>query len=254
MSTSILNRIPTVTKNLLIINIIVFAFEALLPGAVQRFDDLLALHYVSSPGFKIWQVFTYMFLHANFTHLFFNMFALWMFGSVLEWTLGRRRFLFFYISCGIGAALIQLGVYAVILSKYQAILDPSQFHDVVTYSWECMHGNITAVPTSILGCPVDVCQSVIALVNVPCVGASGAIFGLLLAFAMLYPNREMYFMFIPVPIKAKWMVLGYCLLELSLGIGGAADGVAHFAHIGGALVGFIILFYWKKKGTFCGWY
>lgn len=101
MGTNIFGRIPSVTKNLLIINIIVFAFGALMPKAVQNMEDILALHYATSPGFHVWQVFTYMFMHGSFTHLFFNMFALLMFGSVLEWTMGWRRFLFFYISCGI---------------------------------------------------------------------------------------------------------------------------------------------------------
>lgn len=246
MGTNIFGRIPSVTKNLLIINIIVFAFGALMPKAIQNMEDVLALHYATSPGFHVWQVFTYMFMHGSFTHLFFNMFALLMFGSVLEWTMGWRRFLFFYISCGIGAALIQMGVFAIILSKYQAMMNPSQFHDVIVYGWDAMHQGLYFIDSTR--------ATISSLVNTPCVGASGAIFGLLLAFAMLYPNRELYLMFIPIPIKAKWMVLGYCLLELSLGLTGAADGIAHFAHLGGAAFGFAILMYWKKKGAFRGNY
>lgn len=246
MGTGIFGRIPSVTKNLLIINIIVFSFGALIQDAIPRMEDFLALHYATSPGFRIWQIFTYMFMHANVTHLFFNMFALFMFGSILEWTMGWKRFLFFYISCGIGAALVQMGVFAIILSKYRAMMDPSQFHDVIAYGWNAMHQGMYLTDSTF--------ATISSLVNTPCVGASGAIFGLLLAFAMLYPNREMYFMFIPIPIKAKWMVLGYCLLELSLGLTGAADGIAHFAHLGGAAVGFLILMYWKKKGAFRGSY
>lgn len=246
MSNNIFGRIPSVTKNLLIINVIIFLFGMLFPAKTQAMEDLFALHYISSPGFEPWQLFTYMFMHGNFTHLFFNMFALLTFGSMLEWTMGQRRFLFFYISCGIGAALVQMGVFAVILSKYQTMLFPLPYDEIVSQGWDAMHQGLVFTDSTL--------QSISSLVNVPCVGASGAIFGLLLAFAMLYPNHEMYLMFIPIPIKAKWMVLGYCLLELSLGIGGVADGVAHFAHLGGALIGFIILFYWKKKGAFGGRY
>jgi membrane associated rhomboid family serine protease len=174
------------------------------------------------------------------------MFALLMFGGIIEWTLGSRRYLFYYISCGLGAALVQLLVFAIMLSKYSSMYQPEEYQYIIEKGWELLqNGQIFVDPSA---------SSLALLVNSPTLGASGAIYGILLAFGMLYPNREMYIMFIPVPIKAKWMVLGYVLIELSLGIGAVNDGVAHFAHLGGMLIGFMMLYYWKKRGEFNGWY
>lgn len=239
-------NIPPVTKNLLIINVIIFLAMTVVPQIGVNIDRYCALYYVESPGFRFWQPLTYMFVHGNFTHLFFNMFALLMFGGIIEWTLGSKRFLVYYLSCGIGAAFIQFGVYALMLAKYHNMFDAAQYSYIVDEGWNALRqGKIFMDPTW---------AKLSMLVNMPTVGASGAIYGVLLAFGMLYPNRELYIMFIPVAIKAKWMVLGYAAIELLLGVGGAADNIAHFCHLGGMLFGFGLLLYWKKRGTFRGWY
>ena len=169
-----------------------------------------------------------------------------MFGSIIEYTLGSRRYLFYYVSCGLGAALIQLIVFALMLNKYSAMFSPDEYQYIIENGWDLLKTGMTFADPS--------ASALSLLVNSPTLGASGAIYGILLAFGMLYPNREMYIMFIPVPIKAKWMVIGYALIELSLGIGAVNDGVAHFAHLGGMLIGFVMLYYWKKRGNFSGWY
>lgn len=241
----ILHRLPPVTLNLLIINVLVFVFMALIPASKEMlFFNYCGLHYVQSPGFNPAQILTYMFIHSGFTHLFFNMFALFMFGPVIEWSVGSRRFLFYYICCGVGAALIQEAVYAVMVQKYIGMLSADDFHLVVSEGWKAMKQGLNfSDPT--LG-------SLNALVNSPTVGASGAIYGVLLAFGMLYPNRPIYLMFIPVPIAAKWMVIGYGVLELLMGVTNTASNVAHFAHLGGMVFGIFIILYWKRKGIVHG--
>lgn len=239
-------NLPPVTKNLLIINVLIWLAMEFVPALNVSLTRYCALYYVESPGFGAWQLVTYMFLHGSFSHLFFNMFALLMFGGIIEWTMGSKRFLVYYLSCGIGAALIQEGVFALMVTKYHHIFSAVEFSQIVTQSWDLMRtGRIFTDPTL---------AGLSMLVNAPTVGASGAIYGVLLAFGMLYPNREMYIMFIPVAVKAKWMVLGYGVLELMLGIGAANDGVAHFAHLGGMIFGFLLLLYWKKRGDFTRWY
>lgn len=233
---------PPVTKNLLIINVLIWLVGEIIPGLGAKLDTYCALHYYMSPGFNPAQLFTYMFLHGSFSHLFFNMFALLMFGGIIEWTLGSRRFLFYYISCGIGAALVQMGIYAIMISKYQAMFSPAEFQQIIDQGYELMQNGLIYSDPSMAG--------LASLVNGATVGASGAIYGVLLAFGMLYPDREMFIMFIPVPVKAKWVVLGYGLLEICLGFGGVNDGVAHFAHLGGMLFGFLMIYYWKKKGLY----
>lgn len=207
---------PPVTKNLLIINTIIWAAMALVPTIDTRLTQWCALHYFSSPGFNVAQLITYMFMHGGFMHLFFNMFALVMFGGIIERSMGSKRFLFYYVSCGLFAALVQMGAYALVLTKYQNMFTPDAIN---------------------------------SLVNGPMVGASGAIYGIILAFGMLYPNQPIYLYF-AIPIKAKWLVLGYGILELSYGLGSMTDNVAHFAHLGGMIAGVILILYWKKKGVF----
>jgi membrane associated rhomboid family serine protease len=240
-------NMPPVTKNLLIINTLIWAFMAIAPWTLSmRMDALFSLHYVTSPGFKIWQPFTYMFLHGGFTHLFFNMFALFMFGTTIEYVMGSRRFLSFYVVCGLGAAFIQEIVYALMLTKYNAMFTPVEYEYIVQNGWQAIQEGKNFMDPYMGGLN--------ALVNGSTVGASGAIYGILLAFGMIFPNREMYIMFIPVPVKAKWVVLGYAVIELVMGISGANDNVAHFAHLGGMIFAFVMLIYWKKKGYFRGYY
>lgn len=246
-----LSNIPPVTKNLIIINLILwlFMFVAMQssPHTYEKVMTLGALHYWTAPDFNPVQLMTYMFMHSSqgLGHIFFNMFALFMFGGILERTLGARRFLFYYISCGIGAALIQEGVWA--LTWQGAFAD-----------WYAHATGLTADQVSqMLSYTLssgDGMEVVDAYLNnaMLTIGASGAIYGILLAFGMLFPNAPLYIMFIPVPVKAKWMVLGYGVLEILLGLSEAAglhDGIAHFAHLGGMIFGFLMIWYWKKKGN-----
>lgn len=241
--TRIFQNLPPVTKNLIIINVLIWLVMALVPSVDAGFEKLFAIHYFSSPAFNVMQFVTYMFLHRGFTHLFFNMFGLLMFGGIIERSMGSMRFLFYYISCGMFAALAQMGVYAIMLHPYLGMYTPEQFAEIVKEGWKALQmGYQFNDPTL---------AHINSLVNGSMVGASGAIYGVILAFGMLFPNQPMYLMFIPVPIKAKWMVLGYGALELLLGLGNStADNVAHFAHLGGMVAGVMLILYWKKKGIF----
>lgn len=216
--------LPTVVKNLLIINVLFF-LATMAAESVFRIDlaDYLGLHYIGASDFHPYQLVTYMFMHGSFTHLFFNMFALWMFGNTLENIWGSNRFLLFYFVCGIGAGLVQELVqyiqYATTLQAYTSVN---------------MGGHI--IP---MGDYLNLLKTV---------GASGAVYGILLAFGMMFPNSTLYIYF-AIPIKAKWFVLIYGVIELFSGLSGTADGVAHFAHLGGMLFGLILILYWKKKGN-----
>ncbi len=189
-------------------------------------DRYLALHFFFAEDFNVAQFFTYMFMHANFAHIFFNMFAVWMFGSVLERYLGSSKFLLFYVVCGLGAGLVQ--EVAQLVTYYSMGLD-----HYLTVSFGDGYPPI----------PMD------AFLNSwSTVGASGAVFGILLGFGMRFPEERMFVFPIPVPIKAKWFVIGYAAIELMLGISPSVhDNVAHFAHIGGMLFGFLLILYWKYK-------
>lgn len=208
-------NIPPVVKNLLIINVLVFLTQNLLPAGLEAwFYKTFALSF--PVGLKtLYQTVSYMFMHANFTHLLFNMFALWMFGRIVEYDLGSKRFLIYYLVCGVGAAVIQLGVnYAEIASL--------------------------------------VAQGYTYLPRFTTVGASGAVFGLLLAYGMIHPNNVVMLMFPPIALKAKWFVVLYGVLELLGGVASSGSNVAHFAHLGGMLFGLLLLRYWKKKNQI--WY
>ncbi|MFI3323425.1 MAG: rhomboid family intramembrane serine protease [Rikenellaceae bacterium] len=187
---------PPVVLNLMIVNcLVLMATNIFSPDFFYRY---FALWGVNSPLFKPFQVVTYMFMHANVNHLFFNMFSLWMFGRTLEQVFGQKRFLTYYMVCGISAGLIQLAVSAATNGMY------------------------------------------------PTVGASGSVFGLLLAFGVLFPNQIIMLLIPPIPIKAKWFVMIYGVIELFLGVSGRQMGVAHFAHLGGMIGGYLLLMYWKK--------
>jgi len=217
--------IPPVIKNLVIINALIFLAEyALGPEVRNNIENLFALHTVQSPLFKPHQLVTYMFLHGNFTHILYNMFALWMFGSVLENYWGPKRFLIFYTVCGIGAAVFHLAV------LYREMIPVIQ--ELQLYS-----------PDSVEAARYNHDFPL----NQPTVGASGAVFGCLAAFGYLFPNSLIYLYFF-VPVKAKWLVLGYAAIELFSGISASAgDNVAHWAHLGGGLVGLLLVIYWNKS-------
>lgn len=239
----IFQNMPPVTKNLLILNVLICGVMALVPSLDASLERLFSLHYFSSPGFNVAQLFTYMFLHASFMHLFFNMFGLVMFGGIIERSMGSQRFLFYYISCGLFAALVQMGVYALMINHYHEMVGSEQWTYIVDEGWRLMQRGYTFTdPTA---------AKINMLVNGSMVGASGAIYGVILAFGMLFPNQPIYLMFIPVPIKAKFMVIGYGVLELLFGISNnSGDNVAHFAHLGGMIAGVLLILYWKKKGVF----
>ncbi len=203
-------QMPPVVMNLLIVNAICYLATSITPRPfAEHFTDLFALQYFESTYFRIWQPFTYMFLHGNLSHIFFNMFALWMFGRSLEYEMGSKRFLTYYLVTGVGAALLQMGV---------------NYFEFAQYAPE-----------------------VKAHIHSATVGASGAVYGLLLAFGMFYPNSIIMLLFPPIPMKAKYFVIIFGLVELFLGFTGRQSGVAHFAHIGGMLWGWLLLLWWKKQ-------
>lgn len=241
----IFNSIPVVTKNLIIINFLVWLFMMV---CGQRMDlDVVrfgGLHYWGASDFNPAQLLTYMFMHSttDLAHILFNMFTLFMFGITLERVLGPGRFLFYYLSCGVGAALVQELVWAL------------TWHDMFTKLLANMNGVDFATMGAYIDHTVAMGQDLPFLNSLITVGASGAIFGVLLAFGMIFPNRPLFIMFIPVPIKAKWMVIGYGVIELLIGLSQPGSTVAHFAHLGGMIFGFLIILWWKRKGVIHGGY
>lgn len=234
--------IPPVTRNLIIINLLIWIVEAISDSFGTRLVDILGLHFFwgfSGCDFNPVQLITYMFLHDQHSimHVAFNMFTLYMFGRILEQTWGAKRFLIYYFVCGIGAALVQEGVWALtwkhdfinaIVSRTGLMPDTVRMY-------------LSTDPAQFEGLMQAFRNSMVTM------GASGAVFGLLLAFAFLFPNIPLYLFFIPVPIKAKYMVLGYAVIEFFLGVTGNMGTVAHFAHLGGMLFGLALLLWWRKK-------
>lgn len=225
-----MNQLPVVTKNLIAINVLMFFATWVFQSKGINLENWLSLHFFLAEDFHPYQLITYMFMHGGFTHLFFNMFALFMFGRVLETVWGGKRFLIYYFVTGIGAAviqeLVQYGYYEAYLSEYRNV-------------------NLagTIIPMS-------------AYLNLwKTVGASGAVYGILLAFAMMFPNERMFIIPFPFPIKAKYFVIIFCAIELLLGLSNnASDNVAHFAHLGGMLFGFVLVLLWRKKNEIGGPY
>ena len=230
---SSLNTLPEVIKNLLIINgLLFFATESLKNYGINL-TTFLALHQFQSPDFMPHQLITHLFMHGNLSHLFFNMFALWMFGKTLENIWGAKRFLIYYMITGIGAATLHLAI-----NQYQIFNLASTMPEMLDIAKQGLYnaGNADSLRLT-------------QLVSTPTVGASGAVFGILLAFGMLFPNTLLYIYF-AIPIKAKYFVLAYGFLELYLGISNnPADNVAHFAHLGGMIFGFFLIKYWEKNRT-----
>jgi membrane associated rhomboid family serine protease len=234
-------HIPPVVKNLLIINVLFFAAKYVLKGSGIDLDLLLGVFYIDSASFKPWQLITYMFMHGNFMHIFFNMFALFMFGGVLEARWGAKRFINFYLITGLGAVALQMAVQAY---EVHAITG-SFFNNPIIIDRVANLAEIRVPGLTELSK-----DTLIGIYAGPMLGASGAIFGLLVAFGMLYPNTEMYVMFIPVPIKAKYLIPVYMLMELSLGVAQMpGDSIAHYAHLGGGLVGFILVKLWGDRNN-----
>jgi len=207
---------PIVTRNILLINLLVFLFDMAMQRHGILLSNILGLHYVSAPNFHFWQPITYMFMHADFGHIFCNMFAVWMFGPILEQEWGSRKYILYYLICGVGAAFVQEIVWDLYI---QTLLQ--------TYSADSVWMNYA--------------QQVVTI------GASGAVFGILFAFGWLFPNVPMFLLFIPIPIRARIFVMIYAAIELVAGFSHiAGDNVAHFAHLGGMLFGWLLLLWWRK--------
>ncbi len=216
-------NMPPVTKNLIIINVLFFLGKMVAVRYGVDLDNLLGLHFFLAPDFRFYQFVTYMFMHGGFAHILFNMFAVWMFGRVMESYWGSRRFLIYYFVCGIGAGLVQEGVQYV--SYLVQGLD--EFERVnVGYAVISMGDYLNRWTT---------------------IGASGAVYGILLAFGMSFPNERLFIFPLPVPIKAKFFVIGYAVIELWSALSNSGDGVAHFAHLGGMIFGLLLILYWRNN-------
>ena len=226
-----IRNIPTITRNLLIINVLAFLVCTLMGTDAMGgyvLNNVLGLHFFMASDFRLYQLFTYMFMHGGWDHLFFNMFALWMFGCVVERVWGPKKFLFYYISCGVGAGLFQE------LAQFgQFYLMASE--QIPEFSWTM----VSAVAHNSAG-----------LLNAwTTVGASGAIYAILLAFGMIFPEERIFIFPLPIPIKAKWFVMIDAGIELFSALSTTGDGVAHLAHLGGMVFGFFMIRYWQKHPT-----
>lgn len=232
--------LPDVVKNLLILNGLFFLAKISLYNVFQiDITDFLGLHHPSSPDFRPHQLITHMFMHGDIGHIFFNMFALWMFGNQLENVWGSKRFLIYFMATGLGAALLHLGVIQLQINMLEAKMGYNQIQMVLDDGYNALKNNMNFTDPSM--------SKLNLLYHTPTVGASGAVFGLLLGFGMLFPNSLIYLYF-AIPIKAKWFVTFYGIAELYMGIqNNASDNVAHFAHLGGMIFGFLIIKYWKKN-------
>jgi membrane associated rhomboid family serine protease len=267
--------LPVVVKNLIIINVIVFLLQSVLERSGIDLSDYLGLHYWKSHYFGVWQLITYMFLHGSISHIFFNMFALWMFGSILEQIFGPKRFLIFFFVCGIGGALCHLGVLAYEFSTIESaftafqqnptvdqfarfvaqhVSQPTRGLYIAQKVWENDPSNLRYANDAV----AEIYKYLHGSYNIrhqfepgifdgATIGASGAIFGLLFGFGYLFPNSELYIYFL-FPLKAKYFVALYALAELYSGFANSAgDNIAHFAHLGGMLFAFVLLKYWNKN-------
>ena len=214
-----MSNVPVAVKNLIIINVLVMIMTSLDKNFMY---EKFALFYPTSPFFHWWQPLTHMFMHGGFWHLFFNMYTLFIFGRVLERVWGTKKFLVFYFVTGLGAALVHTGV---------------EWLQMQIWMTKAAEGSAAAL------------SSIHTLKITPTVGASGAIYGLLMGYAMLYPDSVMTLIFPPVSMKAKWFVLIFAGIELLTGLTGTGGGIAHFAHLGGLIFGFLLIMYWKKKHT-----
>lgn len=223
-----MNNIPTITKNLLIVNVVVFLATYLFRTMGVDLNNVLGLHFFLAPDFHIYQLFTYMFAHGGFSHIFFNMFALWMFGCIVERTWGAKKFLTYYIVCGVGAGLFQELAQFAQFAQFYFIASEQLPHFTLAQTMKVANANAT-------------------FLNLwTTVGASGAVYGILLAFGMLYPEERIFIFPLPVPIKAKWFVMGYAAIELFMAYSSTGDGVAHLAHLGGMVFGFFLIRYWRR--------
>lgn len=234
--------LPPVTLNIIIINLIIWLAQIVFIRQGIDLSETLGLHYIESKGFRLHQIITYMFLHDSnsFMHVFSNMFAVFMFGRTIEYVWGSKRFLTFYMITGIGAGLTQLLVAYLRIQALKSGMSTEAITEVYTQGYELLKQNMNYINTAQGGLNIAL--------NTVTIGASGAVFGILLAFGMMFPNAELFIIPIPFPIKAKYFVVGYGLFELVFGVRNFAwDNVAHFAHLGGMLFGIFMVLYWRKK-------
>ena len=237
-----MGRVSEIVKHLIIINIIFFIASIVLGDFMY---DFFAMHYPNNPDFIIWQPLTHMFMHGDITHILFNMFGLWMFGTPLEQMWGKQKFIFYYLSAGLGAVLIQTLVYHYdVISVTQILLDNGLTRLDVNSFYETGRLNTSLIQS--VG--EDRLYSGIQSFKAVMVGASGALYGILVGFAMIFPNVQLMLLFPPIPIKAKFLVPLLILFDLFFGFTSYSVGpIAHFAHIGGAITGFVMMWYWKKN-------
>ena len=239
-------RITDTVKQLIIINVIFFICSQIIGEPAHEF---LSMHFPENPAFKFWQPLTHIFMHADISHIFFNMLLLWMFGSVLEEIWGTQKFIFFYLSCGLGAIALSVGIDYYMFNDGVSILTDNGYsragildllsQNKIDTRWDEVLGQLKT-------------QNMLSAYYGSGLGASGAIYGILVAFAFMFPEQEMRLLFLPIPIKAKYFVSGLLAMDFFLGIRGqailgAGDGIGHFAHLGGALIGLIMMWYWKKN-------
>jgi membrane associated rhomboid family serine protease len=237
-----MNRIfagmPPVVKNLIIINVVMLILTELLKISGINLNGILGLYFPKSEFFRSWQVATHMFMHGGFVHLLFNMFALWMFGRVLEQVWGPKRFLIYYLVTGLGAAFFFELVQYIQYNKVMGLLSPEQLQLVYDSGSDAISQGRNFADSQM--------GRLNSILNVPVVGASGAVFGVLLAFGMLFPNTQLMLIFPPIPIKAKYVVIGYAAIELYLAITSPGSSIAHTAHLGGMIFGYLLIRYWRK--------
>jgi len=231
--------LPPVVKNIILINVLMLIAAWTAKGVFGvDLTAILGLYYPKSEQFMPLQILTHMFMHANFWHLFFNMFALYMFGGILENVWGPKRFFIYYMICGLGAAFVHESVIMFQYNKIMNAISPDQLQLVLNDG--AAYLNEGKVFTN------ETMKDLQMLLNVPTVGASGAIFGVLLAFGVLFPNTQLMLLFPPIPIKAKYFVIGYGAIELYLAVTQPGSNIAHAAHLGGMLFGYILIRYWRK--------
>jgi len=234
-----INTIPPVVKNLIIINVLMLLATYVLEMRGIDLTKILGLHYIESSEFKPYQLVTHMFMHGGFMHLAFNMFALWMFGRVLESVWGPKRFFIYYFVTGLGAAALHTLVNYIEFHYLAGKMSPETVQMVMTQGTEIFNQGKNFSDSA--------AGKLNLMLNIPTVGASGAVFGILLGFGMLFPNTELMLLFPPIPIKAKYFVMGYGAIELFSGITGMGANIAHFAHLGGMLFGFFLIRYWNRN-------
>lgn len=230
-------QLPTVTKNIIIINVLVFMACIAFPVI----ESPLTGYYFASDSFRVWQIVTHMFMHGSITHIFMNMFGVYMFGALIERYWGSKRFLNYYLLCGLGAFGLHQLITFIEIQKLMADLPSDIIDEVMRNGRDILLSNHNYSDPTL--------AKLNASINIGLVGASGCLFGLLIAYGLMFPDSEMMLLFFPFPIKARYFVIGYGAIELMLGLANRnGDNVAHFAHIGGMLVGFVILKIWQRQG------